>query len=173
MKTVGRAAACVLLAVLAGCGAAESSTPTSQPLTSAPERAARPGTIAPGGELTALGGGLSIAVSPPTSFVPTTSATPAAARAVGFEMTVRNDGTGPYQPTLLALRASVEARETRQVVDSTQGYSGLVGAEEIAPGQSVRFSVAFAVPERKADIRVQAKPDPAASVAVTVFDGEA
>lgn len=175
VKTVRRAtAACVLLAVLAGCGAAESSTPlTSQPLTSAPERAARPGTVVPGGELTALGGGLSIAVSPPTSFVPTAAATPAAARAVGFEMTVRNDSTGPYRPTLLALKATVGAQETKQVVDSTQGYSGLVGAEQIAPGQSVRFSVAFAVPERKADIRVQAKPDPAASVAVTVFDGEA
>ncbi|MFC7613378.1 hypothetical protein ACFQV2_06950 [Actinokineospora soli] len=127
----------------------------------------------PRGELTALGSGLSIAVSAPRSFVPTPSASPAAARAVGFEMTIRNDGAGPYRPTLLALTAHVGANRAQQVVDSTQGYSGMVGTAEIAPGQSMRFSVAFAVPEQKAGVRVVAKPDPAAEVGVTVFHGEA
>lgn len=166
------AAACALVAALAGCGAAESSTPAPDPLGVSDERAARPGAPA-GGELTALGAGLSIAVSAPKSFVPTPSASPAAARAVGFEMTVRNDGAGPYRPTLLALSAHVGAAKAPQVVDSTQGYSGLVGTAEIAPGQSLRFSVAFAVPAEKTGVRVVAKPDPAATDGVTVFDGEA
>lgn len=173
MQTARRAAvACALLAALAGCGAAESSTPTPDQLVPSTKSLATPGSTTPGGELTALGGGLSIAVSGPKSFVPTPSASPAAARAVGFEMTVRNEGQAPYRPTLLALTAQVGQATAKQVVDSTQGYSGLVDTEEIAPGQSMRFSVAFAVPPGKADVRVVAKPDPAAPVEVTVFDGE-
>ncbi|GGS43157.1 MULTISPECIES: hypothetical protein [Actinokineospora] len=173
MQTARRAAAaCALLAALAGCGAAQSSTPPPEQLAPSVERAEPPGSTTQGGALTALGRGLSIAVSAPKSFVPTSSASPAAARAVGFEMTVRNDGDTPYRPTLLALTAHVDSQAVKQVVDSTQGYSGLVGTEEIAPGQSMRFSVAFAVPPEKADVRVVAKPDPAAAVAVTVFDGE-
>jgi hypothetical protein len=174
VQTVRRAAAaCALLAVLAGCGAAEPETPARAPLAASDERAALPGAQPAGGELTALGDGLTIAVSAPQSFVPTSSASPASARAVGFEMTVRNEGAAPYRPTLLALTAHVGTAKAQQVVDSTQGYSGLVGAEEIAPGQSLRFSIAFSAPEQKTDVRVVAKPDPAASTAVTVFDGEA
>ncbi|MGW5053427.1 hypothetical protein [Actinokineospora sp. NPDC004072] len=174
MQTVRRAAAaCALLAALAGCGAAASSTPTPDRFAPSVERAEPPGATAQGGELTALGDGLSIGVSTPKSFIPTSSASPPAARAVGFEMTVRNDGTAPYRPTLLALTAHVGTQTAKQVVDSTQGYSGLVGTEEIAPGQSMRFSVAFAVPREKAAVRVVARTDPAAPVAVTVFDGEA
>lgn len=175
MHTARRAlAACAVLAALAGCGAAGSSTPppSVQP-GSADERAARPGTPPPGGELTALGDGVSISVSAPKSFVPTSSASPAAARAVGFEMTVRNEGVDPYRPTLLSLTAHVGADRTQQVVDSTQGYSGIVGTAVISPGQSLRFSVAFAVPADEAEVTVLAKPNPAASAAVTVFDGPA
>ncbi|MFC5288993.1 hypothetical protein ACFPM7_18220 [Actinokineospora guangxiensis] len=174
MQTVRRAlAACAALAVLAGCGAAEPDAPARAPLGASDERAALPGAAPAGGELTALGDGLTIAVSAPQSFVPTSSASPAVARAVGFEMTVRNEGAAPYRPTLLALTAHVGADKAQQVVDSTQGYGGLVGAEEISPGQSLRFSIAFAAPAQKTGVRVVAKPDPAATAAVTVFDGEA
>lgn len=174
MQTARRAlAACALLAVLAGCGATVTSPQPPVALGSVEERAARPGPQAPAGELTALGDGLSIAVSAPQSFVPTPSASPSAARAVGFEMTVRNEGSDPYRPTLLSLTAHIGAERTQQIVDSTQGYSGVVGTEEIAPGKSLRFSVAFAVPQEKSSVRVLAKLDPAATASVTVFSGEA
>lgn len=174
MKTVAVvAAACASLVWLAGCGGAVSPDAAREGSSATVERA-RAGLPAPrSGEPTPLGDGLSIAVSQPVSFVPTGNASPAAERAVGFEMTVRNEGVVAYRPTLLALIASAGDEATRQVIDSTQGYSGVVGAAEIAPGRSMRFSVAFAVPPVKTEVRVHARPDPGRPTVVTVFDGVA
>ncbi|RLK54042.1 hypothetical protein CLV68_6044 [Actinokineospora cianjurensis] len=167
------AACCALLVAITGCGSATaySATVTAPVPTSADLAGVSQPTRS--GEPTALGMGLTITVSAPKSFVPTGSAFPAVSRAVGFEMTVRNDGTSPYSPTLLSLSAVAGGAASRQVVDSAQGYTGAVGAEAVAPGRSTRFLVAFALPPEKASVVVSAQPDPAGAAVVTVFDGQA
>ncbi|MCP2305141.1 hypothetical protein [Actinokineospora globicatena] len=176
MKIVALVAVCcALLVAITGCGgataysatvaaAAPSATPTELAGVSQPTRS---------GEPTALGMGLTITVSAPKSFVPTGAAFPAVRRAVGFEMTVRNEGSSPYSPTLLSLSALANGSASRQVIDSAQGYSGAVGTEAVPPGRSTRFLVAFELPPEKVAVVVSAQPDPAGAAVVTVFDGQA
>ncbi|GLZ41048.1 hypothetical protein [Actinokineospora sp. NBRC 105648] len=174
MKTVGLAGAlCALLVVLTGCGGGPAYTASAdQPAPStASEELAQSGVPPRSGERRPLGNGLTITLSAPKSFVPADSAYPEAVRAIGFEMTVVNNGTSAYRPTLLSLSAMANGAKTQQVIDSTQGYSGVVGAADVPPGRSTRFSVAFAVPEEKAEVQVSAQPDPAGATMVTVFDG--
>ncbi|MBM7772375.1 hypothetical protein JOD54_002579 [Actinokineospora baliensis] len=176
MKTVAVvAAACALLAATTGCGSATAYSATA---VAVPSSSATPGELARvsptrSGEQIALGNGLTITVSAPKAFVPTGAAFPSVPRAVGFEMTVHNDGSSPYSPTLLSLSAVAGGAASRQVIDSAQGYAGAVGTEDVAPGRSTRFSVAFALPTEKVPVVVTAQPDPAGGAVVTVFDGQA
>ncbi|MCG8920050.1 hypothetical protein L6E12_30195 [Actinokineospora sp. PR83] len=165
------AAACAALMAVAGCGANDSATQTStSPPTTLSDKVARSGGPASrGGDRTSLGAGLTITVSEAKSFVPTNSASPPAVRAVGFDMAVENDGPAPYKPTLLSLSATANGSATQQVIDSTQGYTGVVGGAEVKPGETLRFSVAFAVPQEKTWVRIGAAPEPGAGSAVTVF----
>ncbi len=176
MKTVvGLAAAsCALLVVLTGCGGGPAYSATAQHSSpTAGEKARAAGPVSRSGDRRELGDGLTIAVSAPKSFVPTASTGSGTPRALGFEMTVENNGTGSYRPTLLSLSAEVNGVVSRQVIDSTQGYTGVVGAADVPPGRSVRFSVAFAVPAEKAAVLVSAQPDPATPTTVTVFSAMA
>ncbi|WP_156755721.1 hypothetical protein [Actinokineospora pegani] len=162
---------CACVALVAGCGGAqESAAPstTSTPLTVTEKIARSGGPASRGGERTSLGSGLAITVSTPKSFVPTATASPIAPRAVGLEVVVENEGTSAYKPAQLRLLAKVNGESTQQVIDSTQGYSGLGSTGDVEPGDSVRFSVAFAVPEDKTWIVIAATPKPDAE-AVSVF----
>ncbi|PPK68950.1 hypothetical protein V5P93_001320 [Actinokineospora auranticolor] len=178
MKTVGLVAAtCALLVVLTGCGggAAGSAEPTpAAGATSVTDELARADSpVTRSGERRPLAEGLTITVSAPKSFVPSASASAGveAKRAVGFEMTVRNDGPALYRSASLSLTAMVNGELTQQVIDSTQGYTGVVGASDVPPGGSMRFSVAFAVPAETVSVLVSAQPDTAGGPSVTVFDG--
>ncbi|WP_424184676.1 hypothetical protein ACOBQX_22635 [Actinokineospora sp. G85] len=162
---------CACVALVAGCSGAPESSGPSTPSTTATvsEKIARSGGPASrGGERTSLGSGLAITVSTPKSFVPTATASPTASRAVGLEVVVENEGTSAYKPAQLRLLAKVNGESTQQVIDSTQGYSGLGNTGDVQPGDSVRFSVAFAVPADKTWIDVAATPKPDAA-AVSVF----
>ncbi|EWC58574.1 hypothetical protein UO65_6120 [Actinokineospora spheciospongiae] len=166
------AAACAALVAVAGCGADDSAptqAPTPPPTTLSDKVARSGGPASRGGERTSLGSGLTITVSEAKSFVPTNSASPPAVRAVGFDMAVENDGPAPYKPTLLSLSATANGTATQQVIDSTQGYTGVVGGPEVKPGETLRFSVAFAVPQEKTWVHIGAAPEPGAGSAVTVF----
>ncbi|WP_051385393.1 hypothetical protein [Actinokineospora inagensis] len=169
MKTVGlAAAACALLAVVTGCGSGPSATATP----AAGGDLARANTSLRGGEARPLGKGLTLTASAPKPFVPTSGAFPVVSRAVGFEMTVQNDGTAPYAPTLLSLTASTDDGGTKQVIDSAQGYTGVISDDSVQPGRTVHFQVAFAVPTAKTELVITAQPDPAGTEAVIVFDGQ-
>jgi hypothetical protein len=173
VKPVALAAVlCSLLVSLAGCnsGPAYSAQADRTAPTSSAERS-HSGSSARSGERKPLGNGLSIAVSAPKSFVPTDSAYPKTPRALGFDVTVENNGPAPYRPTLLAIAASANGVATKQVIDSTQGYTGVVGDDEIPPGGTARFSVAFAVPADRLPVQVSAQHDPSVSAMVIVFDG--
>jgi hypothetical protein len=169
-------AACVLL-VLAACGAGRATdearqslgTPTMSAAAEGPERADY---LARDEVTRSLGNDVTLSVSTPTSFTPTEEAYPKAARAVAFELVIHNQGDAAYRPAQLLFVATVDGRATDQVIDSTQGYSGVTDtADEVLPSQTFRFSVAFAVAAKPCDVRVTARSTLSATSTIPIFDG--
>ncbi|MPZ83663.1 MAG: hypothetical protein GEV28_26030 [Actinophytocola sp.] len=165
-------AACALL-VLVGCGIGHSTEAVQSKPTSTPTAAAeRSDYRASDGMRKSLGDGVLLTVSPPKSFTPTDTAYPRVPRAVAFEMVVDNGSTVPFRPAQLTFVALVEGRQAEQVIDSTQGYIGVSGTtDEVPPDESLRFAVAFAVPEHTCAVQVSVRPDGADSVAIGLYDG--
>jgi hypothetical protein len=162
------AAACALLLTTA-CGA----VPTSN-AAQGPDLLTRSTTPSQSPEVKPrkLNENLTVTVSPPTSFTPTEAAYPRAPRAVAFELIIANQGRTAYRPSRLAITALSNGQNARQVVDSTQGYTGFVaGTEDVAPGQTVRVVVAFAVPVERAVVQVMVQPDAEEGGRVMVFEG--
>jgi hypothetical protein len=112
--------------------------------------------------------GVSITVSSPKSFQPSASAYPHTGRAAAFEIGVSNDGSEPYRLSELTVTGLVNGVAATQVVDSTQGYTGIIDAgRDIPPGKSVWVNLAFAVPGAPTQLRLQLKPDDSAPAMVT------
>lgn len=165
----------VLLLLLSACGAPGAtiaqqfqppSPPSSSPTRSSDQSAPRRD------ELPLGGSGLTLVISAPKLFVPTEAAYPRSARAVGFEMTISNRGQTVYRPSQLSITAVANgSRPLSQVRDSTQGYTGLVGSDDVPPGKHVRVSVAFAVDPEPAVVRVVVQPDASAQDKIVVFEG--
>jgi hypothetical protein len=120
-----------------------------------------------------FGDGVTISVSSPKSFRPSDGAYPQSPRAVAFDVTIRNDGDQPYRLSGLSVSATIAGVATKQVVDSTQGYSGIVDAGRDVPvGHDVRVAVAFAVPDQPAELQLALRPTATSSV-VAVYSGPA
>lgn len=168
-------AACALLVLAgsAGCGAGQMSEATPPTHTASPSVAAeRSEYRTSGGIRTSIGKGVALTAAAPTSFTPTDTAYPRAARAVAIDMVIDNGGTIAFRPAQLYFTATVDGAPAKQVIDSTQGYTGVSGAtDEVAPSQSLRFTVAFAVPERTCKIEVSVRPDTAAATTIELYDG--
>jgi len=166
-------AACALLA-LAGCGVARSSEEATPAAHSAsPSAAAERSAFPPADDVrVSLGQGVALTAAPPTTFTPTDTAYPRAKRAVAMEMVIDNGGTIAISPAQLSFVATVDARPAAQVIDSTQGYPGVSGVtDEVAPGQTLSFTVAFGVPDWDCVLQVWVRPDSAASTTVELYDG--
>lgn len=166
-------AACALL-VLVGCGIGHSSQVAQPSQTASPTAAAERSDYQVSSDRVrkVIDDGVVLTISPPKSFTPTDTAYPRANRAVAFEMTVDNDGKVPYRPASLSFTASVDSRPTEQVIDSTQGYTGPAGAtDEVAPDESLRIAVAFAVTDEPCRMRVSVQPDVARSMPILLYDG--
>lgn len=165
-------AACALL-VLAGCGVAHSSGATREEGGASPTVAAERSEITATDDVrTSLGKGVVLTATAPRSFTPTDTAYPRVHRAVALDMTVDNAGTVGFRPAQLSFYAAVDGVAAEQVIDSTQGYNGVSGAtDEVDPGESLRFTVAFAVPDRTCTIRVTVRPNAGAATAVDLYDG--
>jgi hypothetical protein len=167
-------AACVLL-VLTACGAPRAADDdvrqalsTPSPTAAAAERAE----LGKGGVVRPLGDGVTLSVSAPTSFTPTDTAYPRAARAVAFELLVDNGSDTVYRPAQLSFVATADGVATDQVIDSTQGYTGVVGAiDEVQPGETLHFAVAFGVARQPCVVRVAVRPASSAQSAIPIFDG--
>ncbi|HEX5271463.1 MAG TPA: hypothetical protein VFW33_13295 [Gemmataceae bacterium] len=115
--------------------------------------------------------GITISVSTPKSFRPSSSAYPRTDRAVAFEIAIRNDGDQPYRLSGLSVSATVAGAAAKQVVDSTQGYNGIVDAgKDVAPSRDVQVTLAFSVPEQPAEMRLSLRPTATSSV-VAVYCG--
>ncbi|KZB83824.1 hypothetical protein [Amycolatopsis regifaucium] len=114
--------------------------------------------------------GVTISVSAPKSFRPSTSAYPQSPRAVAFGIDVTNAGDGVYRLSGLSVTGEVdgESSSVKQVVDAVQGYNGIADAgKDVAPGRSVHLNLAFAVPDKPVRLRLQVRPNPAEPVAAT------
>jgi hypothetical protein len=119
-----------------------------------------------------IGEDVTLAVSEPISFTPTEEAYPQAVRAVAFELVLDNRSGTVYRPAQLSFVATADGVPVDQIIDSTQGYSGVTGtANEVLPSQTLRFSVAFGVPPQSCVIRVAVRPETDAANAIPIFDG--
>lgn len=166
MKTVAVAAAVgALLASLAlsACSSSEA-TPTAQSTAVAPAAAesdAPPaGTDpAPFGERRSLQDGLVIEVSEPKSITPSDTAYPTSKRAVAFDITVSNEGDEEFRTDRFQVGATTDGHSARQVVDSTQGYTGSGDLPPVlAPGRSAHVTIAFAAPTGPVAIELRVEP---------------
>ncbi len=168
-------AACVLL-VLTACGAghaADIDDSVRQSLGApAPTAAAERSDLESGGLVRSLGEGITLTVSEPTSFTPTDTAYPRAARAVAFDLVIDNGSDTVYRPAQLSFVATADGVATDQVIDSTQGYTGVVGAiDEVRPSETLRFAIAFGVPGKPCAVRVAVRAASSAASAIPIFDG--
>jgi hypothetical protein len=112
--------------------------------------------------------GVTITVSTPKSFQPSTSAYPRSPRAAAFDISVENNGTEAYHLSGLSVTATVAGAPAKQVVDTTQGFNGIFDAgKDVAPAGQVHVNLAFAVPEQQVSLRVQLRPTPSDPVAAT------
>jgi hypothetical protein len=119
-----------------------------------------------------IGEDVTLVVSAPTSFTPTQEAYPKAARAVAFELVIDNKSDAVYRPAQLQFTATADGTPADQVIDTTQGYSGVTGtADEVLPNQTMRFSVAFGVPPQPCAVRVAVRATTAADSAIPIYDG--
>jgi hypothetical protein len=132
------------------------------------------GSAAPAGSDLKFGGehrfanGVTIIVSPPRTFQPSTGSYPRSPRAAAFDITVENNGTTAYPLSGLSVTAAVAGAPAKQVVDATQGFNGVVDAgKDVAPARSVHVNLAFAVPEQQVRLRLQLRTTPSDPVAAT------
>ena len=112
--------------------------------------------------------GLTISVGSPKSFQPSASAYPRSARGAAFDVELTNDGATTYKLSGLTVTATSSGSPVKQVVDTTQGFTGIADAgKDVPPGRSVHVTLAFAVPEEPAQLRLQVRPSATEAAAVT------
>ena len=112
--------------------------------------------------------GLTISVGSPKSFRPSPSAYPQSPRGAAFDVQLTNDGTTTYKLSGLTVTATAAGVAVKQVVDTTQGFTGIADAgKDVLPGRSVHVTLAFAVPEEQTQLRLQIRPSATEAAAVT------
>lgn len=165
-------AACVLL-VLAACGTARvTEARQAMPGPTPSEAVEQSDYQGRDGVTRSIDEDVTLSVSAPTSFTPTEEAYPKAVRAVAFELVLDNQSGTVYRPAQLSFVATADGLPVDQIIDSTQGYSGVTGtADEVLPSQTLRFSVAFGVPQQSCVVRVAVRPEADAANAIPIFDG--
>jgi hypothetical protein len=90
---------------------------------------------------------------------------------VAFELVLHNNSDTVYRAAQLSFVATADGAQADQVIDSTQGYTGVVGTvDEVLPSQTLRFAVAFGVPDQPCVVRVAVRESSAAS-SIPIFDG--
>lgn len=164
LRTPGRfLAACTLLALTA-CGATEASVPPGPAAPGEPAVQASPATAQDGstpfGQEYRFESGLTLMISTPKSFTPSSSAYPRSPRAAAVEVSIYNGGEQPFRPTNLTATAKVDGEAAKQLVDPTQGFNGVAdAATDLPPGRNIRLTMAFAMPERTAELAISVQPD--------------
>ncbi|MEV6828891.1 hypothetical protein [Amycolatopsis sp. NPDC051102] len=112
--------------------------------------------------------GLTISVGAPTSFRPSPSAYPQSPRGAAFDVELTNGGSTTYKLSGLTVTATAAGTPVKQVVDTTQGFTGITDAgKDVLPGRSVHLTLAFAVPQDQTQLRLQLRPSATEPTAVT------
>lgn len=161
-------AACVLL-VLAACGtsttgdrAAGGSAAGSSPTNEAHD------SFTQFGQKYRFGSGIMVSVSEPTTFQPSDAAYPPSSNAVAFEVWIRNETGHPYRMSNMSVTVTVNGRDARQIIDPTQGYTGVVGSGKGLPtDREQQVDLAFAMPADPASLRVTFQPHKTRRAGVT------
>lgn len=117
----------------------------------------------PGGESHAFGtvaksGDVSVSVSAPAKFAPSSSAVSMGgpiARAVAVNITITNNGTESYQfnPFIVGAKATAGGSAAPEITDFEKG-AGTTAESTILPGKSYTYTVAFSVPEQPGEFQV-------------------
>jgi len=163
LRKPGRILATLALLSVTACGATEASEgPTyagsERPVTQGLP-ASNSGSIAFGAEYR-FESGLTLMISTPKSFRPSSTAYPSSERAVAVEVSIFNGGSQSFRLSNLTAVAKVDGAPAKQVVDPTQGFSGVVdAATDLQPGRNVRLMLAFAMPAKSAELTVSVQPD--------------
>lgn len=173
-KPVRVAIACALLAgVVAGATACEPAaegdaaedSPAAMPSSAGP--APGSGEHAFGDQFTFLNG-LSITVSRPKSFTPSETAYPKAPRAVAFEVVINNGTEWPYHLSDLSITTWVDGEQSPELIDTTQGYNGIVDiSTEVPVASKARMTLAYAATRKAGAVRLKVRPNPDATATVT------
>lgn len=156
------AAGCALIAALSACGISEgdaaerskisSSTTTAEHSTSEEYEFGREHLFADG---------LSVTVSKPKSFEPSSTAEPRVDRALAFVITIANGTDRRYRMSDISVTASADGEPCREVIDSTQGYNGIIDAGlDLPVAKRVRMTLAFAAKKEPSALRLEVRPDP-------------
>ena len=166
MRTVKYVLALCTVALLVGCGV----SPSAPQLNEGQGRLVARNDVIPAKSQLVFGrdhqfaNGVTISVSTPRSFRPSETAYPRSPRAVAFEIAIKNDGPQPYRLSGLSVVATVGGTTVKQVVDSVQGFAGVVGADrDISASRNVRLTLAFAVPAETIEMQLALRPNPANS----------
>lgn len=177
MRTVGlAAAACALLALASGCGAdvMNSANATEVNRVAPPAAAAAADQPARFGDRRDAGDSLFVTVSAPKTFVPGDTAYPRAPRAAAFEIALDNQGSRMYRPSQLVVKvATADGKQVVPLVDTAQGYTGVIGSEPLQPTRSTRLTLAFALPVDPVDLVVTVQSNPATLTLPAEFEGTA
>ncbi|GAB3478348.1 hypothetical protein FB471_5561 [Amycolatopsis cihanbeyliensis] len=171
MRTLRPALAACLLVVATACttpAASDDASPSSETSESSEydKRMSTEHTVSFGKDYQFVSG-ITVAVSEPKSFRPSSAAYPQSDRAVSFDISLYNDGQQPYQLSQLAIEGIVDEQQAKQVVDATQGFNGLNEADkDLPPQRNVRMTVAFAVPPEPTSFCLRLRPRTGSEAAV-------
>lgn len=164
---------CALLAGVAGCGAAaEKGAIYSADNAKSAERAESAGATASSSSAERAGSserafgqpytfpsGLSITVSRPKSFTPSKTAYPSAPRAIGFEISIKNGTDQPYTLSEISITAAVDGELSPEMIDSTQGYNGIVDlGTQVSVNHKIRLTLAYVAKPNVGSIYLRLRP---------------
>jgi len=77
--------------------------------------------------------------------------------AVKLIVTVTNNSSKAFDPTLFQVNASFAGQAASQIFDSQNGL-GLAPQTQVLPGKSINFPVAFSIVEGPGELQVDARP---------------
>lgn len=158
---------CALLAGIAGCGASAEggASPSAENAESAGATASSAAAEQAGSSERAFGqsytfpSGLSVTVSRPKPFTPSKTAYPSAPRAIGFEISIKNSTDQPYTLSEISIRALVDGELSPEMIDSTQGYNGVVDlGTQVPVNHKIRLTLAFVAKPEVTSISLRLRP---------------
>lgn len=102
--------------------------------------------------------GIQVTVQQPEPYRPSSSAAGAdRARAVSFEVTVKNDSPAPLELVTVMIQASYNGQPLNPIFDSAKNVMG-APTTSVLPGKTSTFTVAFPVDREAGEMQVEVMP---------------